>query len=74
MAARIYRPLKVIAFNANGIWKQFYGLSKQLHIEHREVALLSETHLKPLRGSLLQIIALVGLPASPEEKAFRITM
>jgi hypothetical protein len=30
MAARVHRPLKVIAFNANGIWRQHYELSKQL--------------------------------------------
>jgi hypothetical protein len=30
MAARIHRPLKVMAFNANGIWRQRYELSKQL--------------------------------------------
>jgi hypothetical protein len=49
MAARAHRPLKVTAFNASGIWRQHYQLSKQLqdlHI-HIDVALLSETHLKP---------------------------
>jgi hypothetical protein len=30
MATRIHRPLKVIAFNASGIMKQRYELSKQL--------------------------------------------
>jgi uroporphyrinogen-III synthase len=47
MAARVHRPLKVIAFNANGIWKQRYELSKQLQDLHIDVAFLSETHLKP---------------------------
>jgi hypothetical protein len=42
MAARVDTPLKVIAFNANGIWRRRYELSKQL-----DLALLSETHLKP---------------------------
>jgi hypothetical protein len=45
MAARIHRPLKIIAFNANGIWRQRYELSKQLKDLHIDVALLSETHL-----------------------------
>jgi exonuclease III len=47
MAARVHRPLKVIAFNANGIGRQCYELSKQLQDLHIDVALLSETHLKP---------------------------
>jgi hypothetical protein len=47
MANRVHRPLKVIAFNANGIWRQRYELSKQLHDLHIDVALFSEAHLKP---------------------------
>jgi hypothetical protein len=47
MAARCHRPLKVTAFNANGIWRQRYELSKQLQDLHIDVALLSETHRKP---------------------------
>jgi hypothetical protein len=47
MTARVHRPLKVIAFNANGIWRQRHELSKQLEDLYIEVALLSETHLKP---------------------------
>jgi hypothetical protein len=47
MAARVHRPLKVIALNANGIWWQNYELSKQLQDLYIDVALLSETHLKP---------------------------
>jgi hypothetical protein len=46
MAIRIHRPLKVIAFNANGFMKQSYELSKQLQDLHVVVALFSETHLK----------------------------
>jgi hypothetical protein len=44
MAARVCRPLKVITFNANGIWAQHYELSMQLQDLH--IDLLSETHLK----------------------------
>jgi hypothetical protein len=47
MATRVYMPLKVAAFNANGIGRQCYELSKQLQGHHIDVALLSETHLKP---------------------------
>jgi hypothetical protein len=42
-----HRPLKVIAFNANGITRQHYELIKQLQELHIDVALLSETYLKP---------------------------
>jgi hypothetical protein len=47
MATRIHRPLKVIAFNATGIGKQRYELSKEVEDLHTYVALFSETHLKP---------------------------
>jgi hypothetical protein len=46
MAARVHRPLKVTAFNANGFWRRRYELSKQLQDLYINVALLSETHLK----------------------------
>jgi hypothetical protein len=48
MATRVHRPLKVIAFNANGIGRQCYELSEQLQDLHEDVALISETYLKPL--------------------------
>jgi hypothetical protein len=47
MATRIYRTLKGIEFNANGIVSQRYELSKHLHDLQADVALLSETRLKP---------------------------
>jgi hypothetical protein len=47
MAARVNRPLKVVAFNANGIARQHYEVSMQLQELHRDVALLSKIHLKP---------------------------
>jgi exonuclease III len=47
MADRIYRPLKVIAFNANGIWMQRYELSKQLQGLHIDVVLFQKTQFKP---------------------------
>jgi hypothetical protein len=47
MATRNHRPLKVLAFNANGIGRQRYELSKQPRDLHVDVALFSETHLKP---------------------------
>jgi hypothetical protein len=47
MANRVHRPLKVIAFKANGILRQRYKLSKQLRDLHIDVALFSDSHLKP---------------------------
>jgi hypothetical protein len=47
MAARVHRSLHVVAFNANGIARQLYEFSKQLKELRTNVALLSETHLKP---------------------------
>jgi exonuclease III len=46
MATRFNRPLKVIAFHANGIGRQRYELSKQLQDLQVDVALFQETHLK----------------------------
>jgi hypothetical protein len=46
MVARVHRPLKVIAFNANGLAKHRYDPSKQLQELHTDVA-CSLTHLKP---------------------------
>jgi hypothetical protein len=48
MAVRVNRPLRVVAFNMNGIARQHCELSKQLRVLHIDMALLSETHLKPL--------------------------
>jgi hypothetical protein len=42
MASRVHRPLKIIAFNANGIGRQ---LSKQLQDLIIDVALFSDTYL-----------------------------
>jgi hypothetical protein len=47
MVHRVHRPLKVIAFNARGILRQRYELSKQLQDLHIDVAPFSEKHLKP---------------------------
>jgi exonuclease III len=47
MINRVHRPLKVIAFNVNDILRQRYELGKQLQDLHIDVALFSETHLKP---------------------------
>jgi exonuclease III len=47
MANRAHRPFKVIAFNANGIARQRHKLSKQLQGLRINVALFSETRLKP---------------------------
>jgi hypothetical protein len=54
MTNRVHRPLKDIAFNANGFSKQRYELSKQLQDLLIDVALFSETHLKPHEGFSIQ--------------------
>jgi hypothetical protein len=46
MSNIIHRPLRVIAFKANGISKQRYELSKQLQDLHTDVVLFSEKRLK----------------------------
>jgi exonuclease III len=47
MASRVYRPLKIITCNANGVVRQSHELSKQLQDLCIDVALFSETCLKP---------------------------
>jgi len=47
MKTSIHRPLKGVALSANCIARQCFELSKQLQAERIDVALLSETHLKP---------------------------
>jgi exonuclease III len=47
MSVKIHRPLKVVAFNANGIARQRFELSKQLQAQRIDVANLFETRLKP---------------------------
>jgi exonuclease III len=47
MTSRVHRTLKILAFNANGIGRQRHELSKQLQDLSIDVALFSETHLKP---------------------------
>jgi exonuclease III len=47
MAARVHRALAVVAFNANGIGRQAHELRKQMQDIKTDVALFSETHLKP---------------------------
>jgi hypothetical protein len=53
MVTNIHRPLKVSAFNAKGIMRQRYELSKQLQNLHVDVALFSDTHLKPLEKFIM---------------------
>jgi hypothetical protein len=70
MATEVHRPLKVIEFNRNGIWRRRYDFGKQLQDLHINVALLSEINLK----SHAKLSLLSGLMASREEEAFPITM
>jgi endonuclease/exonuclease/phosphatase (EEP) superfamily protein YafD len=68
MAARVHRPLKVIAFNANGIWRQCFKLSKQLQDLHIDVVLLSEKHLKPHERILIPNFHFYWTDHFPERK------
>jgi hypothetical protein len=47
MAAGVHRPLKIIAFDANGNWRRRYELIKQLQYLHIDVVLLTRAYLKP---------------------------
>jgi hypothetical protein len=46
MAASVHRPLRVIAFNANDIWRRRCELFKHLQDLHVDLALLSERYRK----------------------------
>jgi hypothetical protein len=75
MAARFYKPLKVVTLNANVIWRRRYELSKQLQDLHiQDVALLSETHLKPHERFFIPNHHFYRTDRFPERKAFPITM
>jgi hypothetical protein len=74
MAVKFHRSLKVIEFNANGIWRRRYKLSKQLQDLHIDVVLLSETLLETHERIVIQIDDFVGLTAAREGQAFPITM
>jgi hypothetical protein len=69
MATRIHRPLKDIAFNGNGIMKQRYELSKQLQDLYVDVAVLSETHLKPHERFFISNYLFIVPTATRVEKA-----
>jgi hypothetical protein len=68
MATKIHRPLKIIAFNANVICRQRYELGKQLQDLHIDVALFSETHLKPHERFHIPNYHLYRIDRHPERK------
>jgi exonuclease III len=47
MPSRVHSPLEIITFNANGIGRRHHELRKQLQDIRADVALFSETYLKP---------------------------
>jgi hypothetical protein len=53
MAARFRRPLKVVEFNATGIWRRRCELSKQVQDLHIDLAVLLEIHLKSHERSFI---------------------
>jgi hypothetical protein len=68
-AARVHRLLKVITFQAKGVWRQCYELSKQLQDLHIDVAFLSQTHLKPHESFFVLNYHFYQLTTSQKEKA-----
>jgi hypothetical protein len=56
-------------FNVNGIARQRYEFNKQLQNLHVDVALFSESHLKPYGRFLLQITIFIKPTATRAEKA-----
>jgi exonuclease III len=68
MANRVLRPLKVIAFNANGIGRQNHEISEQLQDLHIDVALFSETHLKPHERFYIRNYHFCGTDRHPGRK------
>jgi hypothetical protein len=68
MTNRIHRPLKVIAFNENGIVRQRHELSKQLQGLHIDMALFPETHLRPHDRFHIQNYYFYGIDRHPERK------
>jgi hypothetical protein len=74
MAARVHMPLKVVAFNANCIWRRRYELSKQLQdLLHVDMAVLSKTHLKHRERSFIKNYLFYRTRRFPERKAFPIS-
>jgi exonuclease III len=68
MATRVHRHHKVIAFNANGIGRQRYELSKQFQHLHVDVALFSETGLKTHDRFFIQIFHFYRTDRHPGRK------
>jgi hypothetical protein len=69
MTSRVYRPLKILSFNANGILRQRHELSKQLEDLRIGAALFSETHLKPHEKFFLQNYHVYRIDRYPGRKA-----
>jgi hypothetical protein len=63
-----HRPLKILAFNANGIGRQRYELIRQLQGLHIHVALFSQTHLKPHERYLIPNFHFYRTERFPGEK------
>jgi hypothetical protein len=68
MVTKIHGPLKVIAFNANGIARQRYELSKQLQDVHIDVALFSGTHNETSQEVLYSKLPLLSNQSLPGQE------
>jgi hypothetical protein len=69
MVTRIHRPLRIVAFNPDGIWRHRYELSKQLQGLHIDVGLFSETRLKPREKLFVPNYHFYQIDCYPERKA-----
>jgi hypothetical protein len=74
MATISHSPLRVIEFDANGIGRQRYELSKQLQVLRTDVALFSEIYLKPPERFFIPNYHFYPTDSYLEEKAFPTTM
>jgi exonuclease III len=68
MTSRVHRPLKIIAFNANGIGRQRHELSKQLQDLSIDVTLFSDTHLKAHEGFFIPNYHVYRMDRYPDRK------
>jgi hypothetical protein len=76
MAVGIHRPLKVMEFNENGIFRQHYEVSKQLQDLYIDVALLSHTNQNSYERLLYSKLSLLSdwpLPGTISGTAFEVT-
>jgi hypothetical protein len=73
IAARFHMSLKVIGFDANGIWRWRYEFSKPQDV-HIDVVVISETYLKPHERFFIPDHHFYTTDRFPKKNAFPITI